>query len=104
VIQLAVSLAALCGKGSALPLRHSSHQCGFAAAQCGKATPFRCLSLLLFEAAPQKEAQPPVNFSNAAVRQSLTALCGGRAADVDGVIQLAVSLTALYGGSTALVD
>ena len=42
-------------------------------------------ALFLFvEAVPhESEAQPPVNFGDATVRQSLTALCGGQAADVN---------------------
>jgi hypothetical protein len=64
---------------------HSMNHCGSAAAQCGKAAPFR-RSLFSFEAAPQREAQPPVIFRALTVRQSLTALCGGKAAVVDWVI------------------
>jgi len=34
---------------------NSINHCGFAAAQCGKAAPFRRFLLILFEAAPQRD-------------------------------------------------
>jgi len=45
-----------------------------------KGSAFPARSLFSFEAAPQPEAQPPVSYSELTVRQSLTALCGGKAA------------------------
>ena len=71
------SAAAPCRK-IALELYHSICACGFAAAQCGKALPFR--RLLSFEAAPQLGGVASSNFGDLTVRQSLTALCGGKAA------------------------
>ncbi len=56
--------------------------CGFAAAQCGKAPPYR-YSLTFFEAAPHKPnggAASWLPLFNSTVRPSLTALCGGEAA------------------------
>ena len=55
---------------------------GFAAAQCGKASPYRQLgNFLRSEAAPQNSGGVASQIIQlATVRQSLTALCGGRAA------------------------
>lgn len=70
-------------KRLAFPMRHSTNQRGSAAAQCGRASPFRCFPFILFEAAPHESAaEPPVNFKNLTVRQSLTALCCGKATSV----------------------
>jgi hypothetical protein len=58
---------------SALPMHHSIHQCGFAAASAERDLNFRCAT----------------QSTNAAVdcliqlSVSITGLCGGRAADVD---------------------
>ena len=54
---------------------------GFAAAQCGKALPYRG-SMFVFEAAPpiHDEAQPQEKKGNFSVRRSLTALESGKAA------------------------
>ena len=55
--------------------------CGSAAAQCGKAVPFQHLPNFSYEAPPQIGGIASNQFQvTRAVRQSLTALCGGKAA------------------------
>jgi len=56
---------------------------GLAAAQCGKALPYRRYELLISEAAPQTGGAASLVFKLPTVRQSLTALCGGKAAFVE---------------------
>ncbi len=59
---------------------------GFAATQCGKPMAFRCC-VFIWEAAPPAEAQLRhglEDFKRAPERQSLSALCGGKAARIPG--------------------
>ena len=54
--------------------------CGFAAAQGGKALPYRVSKIKGGYASDVVEAQPLINISRLSERQSLSALCGGKAA------------------------
>ena len=82
---------------------NDEESCGFAAAQCGKASPFRQEFLKLlrrgYASTERRRRSLQIIKPDVPVRQSLTALRGGNAASVQPMNGAAISHYALVAGA-----